>query len=482
MLKSGQKHLESLKDGRVVYIGSELITDVTEHPAFRNGARTVARLFDIKAAAANAETMSFEENGERFSIYYLRPRSRDDLVRRMLGHKFWADATYGLFGRSPDHVASFITALAMQPEVFEDGGHDFKGNLLRYYDHIRRDDVYCCYAVLPPQGARNPQLYQRANMKVPTLRVTAEDVHGVTLNGMKMLGTGGVFCNDIWVGNLLPLAPGQEMESITCAVPANAKGLSMWSRKPYERDATSEFDNPLASRFDETDVMVLFEDVKVPWEKVFTHNNVALSREIYIKTASHCFGNHQSNVRFWSKLRFIIGLASKMTQSSGNDQIPAVRETLGRLANYEGALAGMIYGQCMNYETLTNGYVSFNRRYMYGALQWCTQTYWEIINTVRELMGGGVFQMPADSSIVKDPHLARQFNYYWSTPTQTAIQRMKLLKLVWDMVGSEFASRHFQYEKFYSGPPFILSNHGIREAPWAELQGIVDDLMRTYDI
>ncbi|MGE4010831.1 MAG: 4-hydroxyphenylacetate 3-hydroxylase C-terminal domain-containing protein, partial [Alphaproteobacteria bacterium] len=96
--------------------------------------------------------------------------------------------------------------------------------------------------------------------------------------------------------------------------------------------------------------------------------------------------------------------------------------------------------------------------------------------------GGGEFQMPADSSIVKDPHLARQFNDYWSTPTETAIQRMKLLKLVWDMVGSEFASRHFQYEKFYSGPPFILSNHGIREAPWAELQGIVDDLMRTYDI
>ena len=76
-----------------------------------------------------------------------------------------------------------------------------------------------------------------------------------------MLGTAAAFCHETWCGNLQPVAPGQEKESITCAVPLNAPGVSIWSRKPYEKYAVSEFDNPLASRFDENDAAVLFENV-----------------------------------------------------------------------------------------------------------------------------------------------------------------------------------------------------------------------------
>src|SRR5262249_55467942 len=88
--------------------------------------------------------------------------------------------------------------------------------------------------------------------------------------------TASVFCHETWCGNLQPVAAGQEKESITCVVPLNAPGVSIWSRKPYERYVVSEFDNPLAARFDETDSAVLFEKVKVPWERVFCHNNVEM--------------------------------------------------------------------------------------------------------------------------------------------------------------------------------------------------------------
>jgi 4-hydroxyphenylacetate 3-monooxygenase len=281
---------------------------------------------------------------------------------------------------------------------------------------------------------------------------------------------------------LLPLGPGQEKESITCAVPVNAPGLSLWSRKPFERYAVTQFDNPLSSRFDETDSMVIFEDVKVPWEKVFTHDQVDHSREIYILTAGHCFGNHQSNVRFWSKLRLLVGLASRLAQAGSVSEVPAVRETLGRLAAMEAALAGMIYGQCEDYETLPNGYVCFNRRYMYAALNWCQENYVPICTTVRELCGGSVFQMPADISVVNDPKLRQTFDDYWSTPTHTAVERMKLYKLAWDLLGSEFGSRHLQYENFYAGPSFIVRNHSFRECNWEQFHKIVDDLLASYDV
>src|SRR5580658_7991000 len=116
MLRSGQEHLQSLRDGRVVYVGAEKIDDVTRHPAFRNAAQTVAALYDMKADPANRDAMTYEEDGGRHSIYFLRARSRDDLQRRMIGHRHIADLTHGLFGRSPDHVASFITGMAMKPD------------------------------------------------------------------------------------------------------------------------------------------------------------------------------------------------------------------------------------------------------------------------------------------------------------------------------------------------------------------------------
>jgi 4-hydroxyphenylacetate 3-monooxygenase len=164
MLRSGKEHLESIRDGRIVYIGSERVDDVTRHPAFRNAAQTVAALYDMKADPALREEMTYEEDGGRHSIYFLRARSREDLQRRMIGHRRIADFTYGMFGRSPDHVSSFVTGMAMKvDELKSPCGHP--ENLLAYYQHIRDNDIYPVYAVVPPQAARNPEFYHRQNCR-----------------------------------------------------------------------------------------------------------------------------------------------------------------------------------------------------------------------------------------------------------------------------------------------------------------------------
>ena len=483
MLRTGREHLESLRDGRVVFIGSERVEDVTRHPAFRGAAQTVAELYDMKADPALRGEMTYEEDGGRHSIYFLRPRSREDLQRRMIGHRRIADFTYGMFGRSPDHVASFVAGMAMKlDELRPPVG--FPDNLLKYYRYIRDSDSYTVYAVLPPQAARNPEFYQRQNIPVPTLRVVREEDAGIVISGMKMLATGAVFANEIWIGNVLPLAPDQKREAITCSIPCNAPGLQLWSRQPVEMNCTSQFDSPLSYRYDESDSMLLCDEVRVPWERVFIHNDAILSREIYVKTPSHCFGNHQSNVRYWSKMRLLVGTCSKIAAVTGADQIPAVREILGSMSAQEAMIAGMINGQINAYEQWPGGekgYVCFNRRMMYGALEWCTQNYSKFIDQLRELSGAGVFQMPADISVMRDKEMAKSFETFWQTPQCDAISRMKLYKLAWDLVGSEFAGRHQQYEKFYAGASFIVRNHSFREADWQSFNKIVEDLMSSYD-
>ncbi len=476
MLRTGTEYLESLRDGRVIYVGAEKVTDVTRHPAFCNAARSFAAIYDMKRAPENRDVFTFEEDGGRHSAYYLRAKTKEDLVKRMKLHRAIARMSHGLLGRSPDHVSGFVAGMAANPSVFG----RYADNLLAYYSYLRRTDAYAVYAVIPPQAARNPEYYEKQNIPVPTLRVVREDDAGVVISGMKMLATGAVFANEVWIGNLIPLAPNQLAESITCAVPVNSKGLTLWSRKPFERHAAVEFENPLAHRFDETDSMVMCDEVKVPWERVFVHNDAVLAREIYIKTPAHCYGNHQSNVRFHEKLRLLVGLASRVTQASGADQVPAVRETLGRLAALEASLGGMIAGQIQDAEEWPAGYLTFNRRYMYAALNWCTEGHSAIIDCIRELCGGGVFQMPADISVMQDKGLRASFESYWQTPQTGAVARMKLFKLAWDLIGSEFAGRHAQYEKFYAGASFIVRNHNFREAPWDDFHFAVDNLLAGY--
>ncbi len=478
MLRSGKEHLERLRDGRVVFIGNERVADVTTHRAFHNAARTIAAIYDLKADPAHHETLSFAEDGERYSTHFLQARTREDLRRRTRAHRMIADLTYGLFGRSPDHFASFVTGLATDPSVFAAGHRDYGANLVDYYRHMRRHDNFAAYAVLPPQASRDPGFYQRQNLPVPSLEVVREEDDGVVVSGMKMLATGAVFADEIWIGNIQPLAPNQMRQAITGVIPCNAAGLTLWSRQSFR--PVNEFDSPLAWRFDESDSMVMCDNVKIPWERVFVLDDAVLSREIYYRTPGHCYGNHQSNVRYHAKLRLIVGLANRVAQSTGTDQIPAVRELLGRLAALEATLGGMIDGQIEACESWPAGFACFNRRYMYAALNWCVENYAPLIDILRELSGGGVFQMPASVTVMDDPQLKQLFERYWQTPQMGALDRMKLFKLVWDIVGSEFAGRHLQYEKFYAGALFTVRAHNFREAPWQEFDDVVGGLLARY--
>jgi 4-hydroxyphenylacetate 3-monooxygenase len=208
----------------------------------------------------------------------------------MNAHKIISDSTYGLFGRSPDHVSSFVTGMVMQAEVLDSGtsnDRSYANNLRAYYRYARDNDLYIAYAVVPAPGARDQSFGGKRGDRAPELRVIDETDGGVVVSGMKLLATGSIFADEVWVGNVQPLAPDRKKEAITFAIPINTPGVTLWSRKPMEPTAASEFDNPLSYRFDETDAIVMFDNVQVPWERVFCHDDPILSRDMYYKTASH---------------------------------------------------------------------------------------------------------------------------------------------------------------------------------------------------
>jgi 4-hydroxyphenylacetate 3-monooxygenase len=480
MLMTGKEYLESIQDGRTIYVGRERIANQTTHPAFAGGARTYAALYDLKCDASLRDVMSYEVKGDRCAMYYLQPRSQEDLRRRNRAHRTIANFCFGLLGRTPDAIAGNITGLSMKPEVFDSEPGGNRTNLIDIYEHLRRNDIFATYAIVPPPSARSKDYYQSQGLSQPALRVTAEDDRGVTLNGMKMLASGAAYAHEVLIGNVMPLAPDQKKESITCVIPLNLPGLSLWSRMPFNRPDMRAFDSPLTRQFDESDCMLVFRDVHVSWEKVIVHDNAALSRNIYVQTPSHVMANHQCNVRFGSKLRFLIAIASLVTRATGARDIPVVRETLGRLAAAEAGYNAMIDGQIEAFHQIDHGYVLFNRRYLYAALHWAMENHSPLLDTVRELMGGGQFQFPASIDVLDDPELKDVFETLWTSGPLGAVERMKLFKLAWDLIGSDHASRATSYEKLFVGPAFAVRNYNFVNAPWDELHAIAEDFMATY--
>ncbi|MDB5546218.1 MAG: 4-hydroxyphenylacetate 3-hydroxylase, partial [Hyphomicrobiales bacterium] len=314
-LRTGRQFLESLDDGRAIFVNGERVKNVATHPAFAEGARSAAKLFDIAADPANRECMTYTSPTSGGPVYrgYQIPRSHADLRAKRLAAEMWSEATFGLMGRTPDHVSNFFAGFAATPEVFAAGGQNFADNIVSFYEHLRENHLWATYAIVPPQVDRSKSSSQQAD---PTMYagVVKETDGGIYISGSQQLATGGVYSDWIQVSCIQPLRPGDENHAISVAVPVNAQGLRLYPRRPYALNAPNKFDYPLTSRFDETDCFVVLDNVFVPWEQVFIYRNIEICRDQWWKTPSHLYGNHQAQARYATKLRFMIGLAKRVNE------------------------------------------------------------------------------------------------------------------------------------------------------------------------
>ena len=169
-----------------------------------------------------------------------------------------------------------------------------------------------------------------------------------------------------------------------------------------------------------------------------------------------------------------------VTRFTGARDIPAVRDMLGRFAAMEAGYNAMIDGQIEACQPFDNGFMVFNRRYLYAAIHWAMENHSGLIDIMRELMGGGQFQFPASIDVLDDPDLRTLFETFWTAGEFAAADRMKLFKLAWDLIGSDHASRATSYEKFFVGPAFAVRNYNFINAPWDELHVAVEQFMGTY--
>lgn len=473
-LRSGDEYLRSLDDGRAVFVDGERVANVVEHPAFSGAARSCARLFDIAADPANADRMTYlTESGNRALRAYQIPRSHADLRAKRLASETWSEATFGMIGRTPDHVAGFFAGYAAVPEVFAAGGQGFADNVVSFYEHLRDNHLWTTYAIVPPQIDRSKPAHQQSD---PTLYagVVRERDGGIVVSGAQQLATAGLYSDYLYLSCIHPLRPGDENHAIGVAIPMNAEGLRLYPRRPFAKTVENIFDHPLSARFDESDCFVVLDEVFVPWEHVFIYRNLEVCRDQWWKTPAHAYGNLQAQARYATKLRFMIGLAKRMNEMTGNDAAPPVMIEMGELASLVSIVETMLEAQEIQATIDDKGVVWPSKTALYAVMSLQSELNPRMIEIIREITGAAMITMPSSLKDFDSPVTAPDIERFMRSGTSSARERAALLRMAWDFIGSEFGNRHQQYEKFYGGASFLVKQNMYRAFDFKRATGLVD--------
>ena len=479
--KTGAEHLRSLQDGRTVYLDGELVKDVTEHKAFRNAVRSAAALYDYQARPENIEAMTFRPEGARRRVNrgWQMPKSYEEMVERRKALQAWAVLSGGFLGRSPDHLASSLIGQLMGIDVFRRHGEARAKALADYVDYATKADLFLTYVIINPQAERTKSWGEQAEDMVA--RIVDEDSTGITIRGAKMLGTSSIMANEVFVASMQPLKPGEEDLAFSCALPMNAKGLRVLSRKSYEAQATSVFDNPISSRFDENDALMYFDDVKVPWERVFVYRDTDMCRAQFHDTPSHAYQNYQAQIRLSVKVAFLAGLARRITEAIGTAKIPSVTEQLGLIAAQAGMVNAMLSGMEASGVQFKQWWVP-NKHYMYSAQVVTQELYPRLVQSIRDLAGGALIMLPSSVLDFANPEIRAIIEKTQRSASMDPEHKVKFMKAAWDAIGSEFGSRHMQYEMFYAGARFVTTGHSFRTYDWNGATALVEALLASYDL
>ena len=476
-MRSGDDYRADLADGRKVYVDGQLVADVADHPAFRGVVTTMSALYDAAAApdaGDRADTCDLVDPASGQLAIYTVPDTWDRHELRKRALESWSRHSHGFIGRGPDHVAGLFAGFVSRPELFDTDRHQLGKSVLGYAARAAEQGLWVTNSIVPPQ----------MNPSDPTSRVTPvhlveETVDGIVVDGAQMLGTGAAVADAIFVTSVRPLAPEETARALSFVVDAGAPGLSLVTRRPY---ATSgdPFDYPLSTRFDETDSMVVFDRVLVPWDQVFAAGDVDVVNSQFFGTAAHQIGNLQSIIRLTAKLRFLTGVASLVVSANGRDKDPSIRAQLADLATLQTVSQALTDAAHAGAELDEHGVYRPAGQFLYAALGMQTEVYPKAVKLLGELAGGGPIQVPSSVLDLDNPDELAVMDPVMGSDLLPVRDRVQLFKLAWDLIGSEFAGRHVQYERFYSGAPAVVKMHAYRYYPFDDAEALATSFLESY--
>jgi 4-hydroxyphenylacetate 3-monooxygenase len=478
--RTGAEYIKGLQDQeREIWLRGERIKDVTTHPGLANGVRAIASLYDLQHEPALRDEMTYVSptSRERVGLSFVIPRTKQELERRGAMMLRWARTTCGMMGRSPDFMNVTFAAWAAAGDYFARGRPQFGQNMRRYYEYISEHDLTLTHSLINLQRSRT--VSGMFNLEAGTaLQVVRETDAGIVVHGARILATLGPLADEIAVYSPR-VARHTETHSpfalnfaISCATP----GLKFLCRESFDL-GRSHFEHPLGSRFEEMDCVVFFDDVLVPWERVFLLGDVDLLNGTATATHSMTHTAHQGAAKNIAKCEFVLGVALLMTKTLGNGHLPHSEERLGELMLYTELMKACMRAAEADAQ-LDEWGVMCPAALPAESTRNLFMTAYPRMVEILQLLGSSSFMITPSEADFSGP-LAPQIEQYLATDTATARDRVKLFRLAWDVAGSAFGSRQVLYERFFASDPLTraraLGALYPKDETMARVQEFLDD-------
>ncbi len=451
-IRTGQAYLDSLRDGRQIWIDGELVADVTTDRRLSGGARSMAALYDMQHDQPGMTYIS-PSSGEPVGLSFIQPKTTDDLIARRGMVKTWMDATCGMFGRSPDFMNIMLTGLAASHRTF---GPRFGENLRKYYVHCRENDVALTHTLINPQVDRSRPVHEQS--KDLAARIVKDTEAGMVVHGARMVATLCAYSNDLMVmpSTYLQNVPEAAQYAFGFSIPVATQGLRFICRPSVmHAQPGSPMDFPLSSRLDETDAMVVFDNVLVPWERVFIHRDVDLANGLYQRTGSMRQTMHQFSTKNLAKSEFMMGLGFAIAKSTNIDQHLHVQGMLAELIQFTEFCRACLRASEADATASEDGIMTPAAMPLWTVRMMFPKMFIRMCEIIQILGAGGLVAVPSYAETASP--VWGDVERYFQAANLDSRSRIKLFRLAFDVAVSSFSGRQQLYERYYSGDPVRLA-------------------------
>lgn len=432
----------------------KLITDPTREPGLANGVRTLARLYDLQWQDPETTLFDSPAIGAKVGRSFMIPTTQAELRAVSRSMARWAQATFGMMGRLPDYINRSISGYAAGAGFLAEDDPRFGANAQAYHARIRDHDLCLTHTLSSPQANRSVHAALQADPFLAA-KVKEENDAGIVIRGCRMLATLPI-ADEIMVFPSTFLRNTEEDQRYAYAVclPTDAPGLSFLCRETLDY-GRSHYDHPLASRFEEMDAVVVFDDVFVPWEQVFLYRDVARCNAAYHRTGALANMAHQVLVKNIAKTEYLLGLASLIVDTIAIEGFQHVQEKVAEIwVNLETMRAFLVAAEAGaaldEFGVMRPAWAPLDAaRNLYPRL------YPRMVEIIQQLGAAGLVAMPTEADV--DGPMIEEIKRYYQAARMDALERIPLFRLAWDTAVSAFASRQVLYERYFFGDPVRMA-------------------------
>ena len=482
---NGKEYIESLQDEREIYIYGERVKDVTKHPAFRNSVQSIARLYDALHARDSKEILTCDTDtgsGGYTHRFFRYATNSDDLFAQRSAMAEWAKMSYGWMGRTPDYKASFTNTLGANPDFYG----QFSENAKSWYKRTQEAVPFINHALVNPPIDRDKIA---DDVKDVYISIDKETDSGIYVSGAKVVATSSALTHYNFLGQNMAAEINDDSMAIMFIADMRSPGIKLICRPSYELQAAatgSPFDYPLSSRFDENDAIFIFDNAFIPWENVFVHRDIEMLKAFYPKSGFVNGYTFQSATRMSVKLDFIIGILSKALKATGTENFRGVQVQLGEVIGWRNLIWSLTDAMAGAPDPWVGGAVLPSMKAATAYRIFSTEAYPQIKAIIEKIVASGLIYLPSSNKDFNNSEIDKYLEkYVRGSNGMGHRERIKIMKLLWDAIGTEFGGRHELYERNYAGNHELIRISALMNAKGngslSDMEALAEACMSDYN-